>query len=360
MTRRTFMTHAAAAATLCLTPSFGGETSAAPAGYALYDILWNFDLSHHLGETSLWVPLPSDVAGFQNVVKTGWRTDAAESFETSRNRDRARTLYARWDKTAPSKTLELRLTVALRDRHCDFRPRRICPETIEASKAFLAPSAHLPTDGAVARVAAAIVGREKEPLKKARRIYDWVVANSYRDESVMGCGIGSPNAMLAELEKNGRMGGKCLDMSALCVALMRASGIPAREVNGIRVGPSRLSAAFGTGETITKAQHCKVEFFTPQHGWIPCDPADITKLVLKEGIEKTSPRARELAGKFFGFWENNWMALNHARDFDLYPANAQGLLDTFGYPYGEVGGEYLDPFGPASYGYTIRSAKGVL
>ena len=54
------------------------------------------------------------------------------------------------------------------------------------------------------------------------------------------------------------------------------------------------------------------------------------------------------------------MAFNHARDFDLYPANAQGVLDTFGYPYGEVEGEYLDPFGPASYRYAIRSTKGTL
>ncbi|MEW5832986.1 MAG: transglutaminase domain-containing protein [Campylobacterota bacterium] len=360
MTRRTFITHTAAIGTLWITPSFGDETSSASAGYALYDILWSFDLSRHTGETSLWIPLPSDIGGFQNVLKTGWRTDAAECFESARNRDAARTLFAHWEKNAPAKTLELRLSIALRDRRCDFRPRRICPEAARAARAFLSPSAHIPTDGAVARIATAIVGREKDPLKKARRIYDWIVANSYRDESVRGCGTGSPNAMLAELEKNGRMGGKCLDMSALCVALMRASGIPAREVTGIRVGPSRLSGAFGAGEEITKAQHCKVEFFTPSHGWIPCDPADITKLVLKEGIEKTSPRARELSNLFFGFWENNWMALNHARDFDLYPANSQGNLDSFGYPYAEVEGEYLDPFDPAAYRYAIRSLKGLM
>lgn len=358
MTRRTFITRTAAATALCLTPSFGAETSTASAGYALYDIVWNFDLSRHGGETSLWIPLPSTISGFQNVLKLGIRTDAIESFESDANRYGARTLYARWDKNAASKTLELSLTVALRDRPSDWRPQRICPETLREAQAFLAPSAHLPTDGAVARVSAIIVGTEKEPLKKARRIYDWIVDNSYRDESVMGCGTGSPNAMLAELEKNGRMGGKCLDMSALCVALMRASGIPAREVLGIRVGESRLSAAFGAGETITKAQHCKVEFFTPQHGWVPCDPADITKLVLKEGIEKSSPRAHALAEKFFGYWENNWMALNHARDFDLFPANAQGNLDSFGYPYAEVEGEYLDPFDPASYRYAFRSGKG--
>lgn len=360
MHRREFMKITAMTGAICLTPSFltASSTPTLKEGLAVYKLRWKFDLSHHSAKAcALWVPLPSDISGFQRLIELGDSTDAETHFESDHNRYTARTFYAHWDKSAVSKTLELSMTLALRDRQCDFRPKRICPETLEHAREFLAPTAHIPTDGAVAKVAKIIVGREKDPLKKARKIYDWIVANSYRDENVHGCGVGSPNAMLSQLERDGRMGGKCLDMSALCVALMRASNIPAREVMGIRVGASRLSPAFGAGEDITKAQHCKVEFFIPNMGWIPCDPADITKLVLKEKIEKNSPRAIELANKFFGFWENNWMALNHARDFDLYPANTQGPLDSFGYPYAEVDGEYLDPFEPKSYRYTIRSTK---
>jgi transglutaminase-like putative cysteine protease len=358
--RREFIKQTALSGVICLTPSFLAASSASPFkdGVALYDIRWRFDLSHHKDkECALWVPIPSDISGFQRIIEFGSSSDADGYFESDHNRHSARTYYARWDKNALSKTADLTMKVALRDRQCDFRPKRICPDTLEQSREFLAPSAHIPTDGAVAKVAKMIVGAEKDPLKKARKIYDWIIANGYRDESVHGCGVGSPNAMLAQLEREGRMGGKCLDMSALTVALMRASHIPAREVLGIRVGASRFSTAFGAGEEITKAEHCKVEFFIPAMGWIPCDPADITKLVLKEGIEKNSPRVRELSDKFFGFWENNWMAFNHARDFDLYPENTQGSLDSFGYPYGEVDGEYLDPFDPAAYRYTIRSQK---
>lgn len=360
MHRREFIKITAVSGAICLTPSFltASSTPTLKEPLAVYKLSWKFDLSHHSANVcALWVPLPSDISGFQRLIELGNSTEANTHFESDHNRYGARTFYARWEKSAVSKTLELSMNVALRDRQCDFRPKRICPDEMENAKAFLAPSAHIPTDGAVAKVAKIIVGGEKNPLKKARKIYDWIVENSYRDENVHGCGVGSPNAMLSQLERDGRMGGKCLDMSALCVALMRASGIPAREVMGIRVGASRLSPAFGASEDITKAQHCKVEFFIPNMGWIPCDPADITKLVLKEGIEKNSPRAMELANKFFGFWENNWMALNHARDFDLYPANTQGTLDSFGYPYAEVDGEYLDPFEPKSYRYTIRSAK---
>ncbi|MDD4855665.1 MAG: transglutaminase-like domain-containing protein [Sulfuricurvum sp.] len=361
MHRREFIKKTALSGAICLTPSFLSASVEIKNTLALYDIQWKFDLSEHTAkECTLWAPLPGDISGFQNVLQLGSSTDAKESFQTTHNLYKSATLYAKWDKNSVIKILNITMKVALRDRQCDFKPKRICPDAIKEANKFLAPTAHIPTDGAVAKIAKLIIGNEKDLLKKARKIYDWIIANSYRDESVHGCGVGSPNAMLAQLEKEGRMGGKCLDMSALTVALMRSSGLPAREVMGIRVGASRLSNAFGAKEDITKSQHCKLEFFIPTLGWIPCDPADITKLVLKEGIEKTSPRALELADKFFGFWENNWMAFNHARDFDLYPANAQGSLDSFGYAYGEVDGEYLDPFEPTHYRYTILSKKVVL
>ena len=360
MHRREFIKKTAITGAICLTPSFlaADSTPKFNEGLALYDIRWSFDLSLHKDkECALWVPLPSDISRFQRIIELGDSCDGDTHYESNHNRYHARTFYAHWDKSAVSKTCELSMSVALRDRQCDFRPKRICPDEIKNSKAFLAPSAHIPTDGAVAKTAKSIVGSEKDPLKKARKIYDWIIANGYRDESVHGCGIGSPNAMLAQLEKDGRMGGKCLDMSALCVALMRASHIPAREVLGIRVGSSRLSPAFGAGEDITKSQHCKVEFFIPAMGWIPCDPSDITKLILKENIDPSSPRAQEMKAKFFGFWENNWIALNSLRDAEIYPANTQGTLDSFGYPYAEAGGEYLDPFDPKAYRYTFRSQK---
>lgn len=361
MHRREFIKKTALSGAICLAPSFLTASVEIQNTLALYDLQWNFDLSKHTAkECALWIPLPSDISGFQDILQLGSSTDAKESFQTAHNNYESATLYAKWEKSSITKILNITMKIALRDRQCDFKPKRICPNSVEEAQKFLAPTAHIPTDGAVAKTAKKIVGNEKDPLKKARKIYDWIITNSYRDESVHGCGVGSPNAMLSQLETDGRMGGKCLDMSALTVALMRASGVPAREVLGIRVGASRLSSAFGAKEDITKSQHCKLEFFIPTLGWIPCDPADITKLVLKENIEKTSPRVRELADKFFGFWENNWMAFNHARDFDLYPSNTQGSLDSFGYPYAEVDGEYLDPFEPSHYRYTILSKKAVL
>jgi len=241
--RREFITKSAVAGAVFCSPSF--LTAAAgkkgEGDFAVYTISLKCDLTHYADkECALWVPLPSDITGFQRIIELGATTDASRAFETDANSDNARTFYAHWEKNNVSKTLELSMKVMIRDRQCDWGRKRITHDAIEEAAKFLASTAHLPTDGNVAKIAKKIVANEKEPLKKAKRIYDWIIKNSYRDESVHGCGVGSPNAMLAVLEKEGRMGGKCLDMSALCVALMRASGIPEREVMGIRVGPSRF------------------------------------------------------------------------------------------------------------------------
>jgi len=355
MQRRDFIKTVTLTTAALSLPSWGDGVK---TSWVAYDIVWNVDLSHAVNKNCrLWIPLPSEVKGFQKVIQTTHITDAHDTLYSDKNLYASKLLYLNWLKESRSKQATITLKVALSDRQCDFNPKRMCSKSFKEAQKFLAPSAHIPTDGTVAKTSKIIVGNEKDPLKKARKIYDWIIANSYRDEKVHGCGVGSPNVMLAQLEREGRMGGKCLDMSALCVALMRASGISAREVMGIRVGASRLSEAFGAKVDITKSQHCKVEFFIDYLGWVPCDPADITKLILKENLEKESPRVREMADLFFGFWENNWMALNHARDFEIAPKNEQGTLDSFGYIYGEAQGEYLDPFEPKSYRYSISSVK---
>ena len=66
--------------------------------------------------------------------------------------------------------------------------------------------------------------------------------------------------------------------------LVRAAGMPARDVYGIRVAPSKFGyKSLGAGsEVITKAQHCRAETFVAGHGWVAIDPADVRKVVLEE------------------------------------------------------------------------------
>ena len=82
----------------------------------------------------------------------------------------------------------------------------------------------------------------------------------------------------------GNLSGKCADLNALYVGLVRAAGIPARDVYGIRVAPSKFGyKSLGAGsETITKAHTAVRRCFIAGIGWVPVDPADVRKVVLEE------------------------------------------------------------------------------
>ncbi len=63
----------------------------------------------------------------------------------------------------------------------------------------------------------------------------------------------------------GKMGADCTEYSSLLIALSRASGIPARYVEG-------LLYLDQTNSTQARQEHAWVEIYLPGNGWIPVDP----------------------------------------------------------------------------------------
>jgi transglutaminase-like putative cysteine protease len=84
--------------------------------------------------------------------------------------------------------------------------------------------------------------------------------------------------------KTGDLGGKCADLNALYVGLARAVGLPALDVYGIRIAPSKFGyRSLGAGsEIVSEAQHCRAEVFLTGFGWVPVDPADVRKVAVEE------------------------------------------------------------------------------
>ncbi len=68
--------------------------------------------------------------------------------------------------------------------------------------------------------------------------------------------VGAAPAISSFMLETKDLSGKCADLNALYVGLVRAAGIPARDVYGIRVAKSDLGyKSLGPAtETITKAQ----------------------------------------------------------------------------------------------------------
>jgi transglutaminase-like putative cysteine protease len=218
---------------------------------------------------------------------------------------------------------------------------------------FLQPSRYVPTDGIVKQTALKATAGTTTDLEKARAIYDWVVDNTFRDPKVRGCGRGDIRFML----ESGDMGGKCADLNALYVGLARSVGLPARHVYGLRIAKSDLGyKSLGVAtDKATKGQHCRVEVYLRDQGWVPVDPADVRKVVLEEP-PGNRPLSDEMVSKvrkrLFGSWEMNWMAYNYAPDVAL-PGSAKQPLVYFMYPQAETAEGRVDPFDPENFKYEI-------
>lgn len=306
--------------------------------------------------TKLWVPLPLD-STYQEVSDFKFNSNATHVSITDTNSYKAKTLYAQWSEGG-EKTLEITYTITTHERTTDFSKATSSAKYPRDVLRFLKPTEHIPTTGKVQELALKITAESKTPLEKAKAIYLWVTENMYRDNDVVGCGVGDAGKAI----ENNIMGGKCTDISSVFVALLRSVGVPAREVFGIRLGSSRYSKACGSSDDagsakITGAEHCRGEFYIVGIGWVPCDPADVAKVILTEKMTLNDPLVKEVRAYFFGNWEMNWMGFNVARDFILSPTPSQKPLNMFGYPYGEVEDEVLDYYAPASFSYGYISQE---
>jgi transglutaminase-like putative cysteine protease len=151
------------------------------------------------------------------------------------------------------------------------------------------------------------------------------------------------------------LSGKCADLNALFVGLARAAGLPARDLYGLRVAPSRQFPSLGrTGPDITTAQHCRAEVWVTNIGWIPVDPADVRKAILEERPQASlaDPYIKKVRNALFGSWEMNWIAYNDAHDVRL-PGSTGKPLPFLMYPHAEVDGVRRDSLDPQKFLYTI-------
>lgn len=290
-------------------------------------------------ETKLWVPYAvSD--RYQNVTDIKVSGDFVASGIYTDRANGTPMLFAKWDKDAKSR----KLTYTFKVEREEIRMKNLSGKEAAWNPAdyaeYLAPTSMGPVDGEVKKLSESIVKGKKGVLEKAKAIYDWTCENMYRDPATVGCGKGD----VCELLK--KPGGKCTDISSVYIALARAAGVPAREVFGLRLGKK-------AEEDITTWQHCWVEFFLPGTGWVPVDPADVRKAMLVEKLELDDAKTRAYREYFWGGIDPYRFKIASGRDVVLNPPQAGAPLNTFGYPYAEVGGEVLNWYDPKGFSYRI-------
>jgi len=365
MKRRDFLARAFCVSAAALTAAAARSRSAwageAPRGpdWRTFEIITSVDVASPAGRTRLWLPVPlNHSTSYQRALGTEWDAAGASRAElvTIAGYDVV-LLCVEWPDPKSVSRVTLINRVATRDRRVELDSPAAVNESRETSstlQTYLRPTSLLPTDGIVKETAARITRGCHGELEQARAIFEWVVDSTQRDPKTPGCGMGD----VATLLKSGYLGGKCADINALFVALVRAVQIPARDAYGVRVADSRCGFnSLGRSGDISKAQHCRAEFYAQGYGWIPVDPADVRKVVLEEvpgGLPMNDPKVQAARAALFGSWEMNWVAYNHGHDVAL---PGSGVIPFLMYPNGETAQGRLDSLDPTTFRYEIRSRE---
>ena len=328
-----------------------------PGTWREFQIVTRLEIANAKGKTQAWIPVPS-------VNEQDWFTSGPSQWtgngQASLKHDQhygAALVHAEW-ADAETPTIEVTSVVKVRDRAVDLSKPGQAPALSPAERTLYTASTDLiPTGGIVRETADGIVRDKTTDLDRARAIYEWVVDNTFRDAKVRGCGVGDIAAML----KNGNLGGKCADINALYVGLARAAGLPARDVYGLRIAPSKFGykSLGANSAVISKAQHCRSEVHLAGFGWVPVDPADVRKVALEEppaNLKIDDPKVVAARYALFGAWETNWLAYNFAHDVAL-PGSTGPKLGFLMYPQAETASLRLDCLDPDTFKYTITSKE---
>jgi len=363
MNRRNFLRTTTLASTAVMFPAMAPPVAHAEAGsgeaWRVFDVTTRVEILKPAGVTRVWIPTPLlDDTPFQKTLGNKFDAEGGSARLEKDPHYGAGMVAAEWPggvkpvlvHTARFATRNISVDTTL--------PRDFQPDSPEVLERYVQSTEHARTDGAVKELSDSIVKGARTDVQKAHLVYEWIVENTYRDGKVKGCGNGDIDFMV----ENKLWGGKCADLNALFVALMRAQRVPARDVYGIRVADSQLGyKSLGKSGDITKAQHCRAEFYSAKHGWVPVDPADVRKVILEEagGKQPDDPMVLAARKRLFGSWEMNWVGLNYANDVAL-PGSTRGRIGFLMYPQSETAEGRLDSLDPDHFKYTITSKEIVL
>ena len=370
--RRTLLQGAAAWAALSCSPWTAAQTSTPspalqgavrtfdpqPGTWRTFEVTTRVDILKSDGTTRVWLPIPS--------VNTEWQQSGVNAF-SSNGSARVRSdslqgvqmLVAEFSPQVEKPYVEVTSRVQTQNRAASTSSARVAPaEDVATLKYYTRPTQLLPTDGIVRETALKAIAGATTDADQVRAIYDWIVANAWREPKVRGCGEGDIKTML----ETGNLGGKCADINALFVGLCRSVGIPARDVYGLRLAPSAFGykELSGNPANLKGAQHCRAEAYVKGHGWMAMDPADVAKVMRLETAEwiKSSqhPVVQPVYRNLLGGWEGNWVAWNMAHDVIL-PGSKGDRLGFFMYPVAENNEGRFDSYSPDDFKYQISARE---
>lgn len=177
---------------------------------------------------------------------------------------------------------------------------------------FLLPDRLVPIDGMIGDLSREQTTGISDPLQKARKIYEYVIAHMHYDHD--GTGWGHGDAIFACTMHHGN----CTDFHSLFIGMARAAGIPARFEIGFAIPP-------GKHEGKIAGYHCWAEFYIQGTGWVPVDASEAWQNPARHNY-------------YFGALDADRVRFTRGRDLKLDPAPSGGPVNYIVYPYAELDG----------------------
>ncbi len=178
---------------------------------------------------------------------------------------------------------------------------------------YLRPARMIPLGGVIARLSAETTRGTTDPLEKARKIYEYVIAHMRYDKSGKGWGRG--DAVWACSSHRGN----CTDFHSLFIGMVRAAGIPAR----FRIG---FPLPENQHQGLVPGYHCWAEFYINTVGWVPIDASEAW----------LDPARHDF---YFGNLDPSRVMFTMGRDLRLGPPQQGQPLNYFVYPNAELDGK---------------------
>jgi hypothetical protein len=222
--------------------------------------------------------------------------------------------------------------------------RPLTPSERTALSRYLQPATHVIVNDRIKSLAGSIVGQESNPVRVARKIYDWTLNNVeywVKDpDRLKASPVGSTEYCLTSKT------GNCTDFHSLFASLAMASGLPTRMVYGSLLKPTL------NGLEIDGSYHCWIQFYAPQIGWVPLD-VSLANIYAKEFpiteknkklVELTTATGykgvdRSKIDYYFGNLDERRVVWSVGRDLMMQPPQNEGPVNALAKAHVEVDGK---------------------
>lgn len=282
-----------------------------------------------------WVPVPAfDQEEWSKTLGSDWTTNATTA-RLEQTESGAGVVYLQWNEEAPEAVAEISSHAETRNRLTDFtRPEQAQALPDDERARFTSPVSVMPHGETLRNMAAKATENAETDLGKAKAIYESIAIEQ-------NCETGDLKTLLGGVDTSSGIPQDCDYLNRLFVGLCRVSGLPAREIFGIRVAPSEFGfeSLGAMPSDITTRLHSRAEVWLENYGWVPVDPADLHRLIRYEppgSLAMTDPRVVLARETLFGAWEGNWVAYNIGHDVKL-PDLDGTVLPSFTRPLVRIG-----------------------